>query len=865
MVDSPSKIQLIKELERLYKQTGDTPTAKMMQNQGEFAKRRYSEEFGSWNSGLKEAGFEVNRSYDVSREELIENIRKVKNQIGRVPRVKDINEYGEYCRSRYETEFGSWTKAIKASGFEPKNKRNISDEELLEHLVFLKQKINQTPRSSDMDKIGDYSSKTYTTRFGSWRQSLVQAGLSKSYLDNISRDQLLETLKKVDSKVDGVPKTKQVIEIGEYSDYPYRREFGTIKKAIEELGYSKDQVDMFSHLDVSEEMLGDELRRLNKKLKRTPRSNDMEEYGNYGKSTYESTFGSWIEALEYYGFNPEYHKGAEEKFSEEDCIKVLERADNKIKGSVSTSDFKEVETKISHYQIVQIFGSWNKAKERAGLSKHNFNYDEDDCIESIREAYEILGHSPSVSEYADLSISPSKSTIKKIFGSWNDAKNAAGLETEDLHESKYTKSDCLDAIREAKKILGKNPSRSEYDSLDIQPGTTTISEICGSWGEAKKNAGLGRLKTGVNEGYAYYTKNECLDALNRVFNKINSSPSKKDYRNEKKHSEPSIHAMVNCLGKSWNEIKKELDLHQYHKSVNPKDCIEAVKYVSKMDSIDLVTQNTYSENRKKEHPSTNAIRKYFDSWSNLQRCAGIKVTHPEYSKENCLNSIIKVKEMLGKSPTVREYESLDIRPHREIIREKCGSFNKAKEMANLDTNIHPQSTPYDRDKCINSLKRAKSKLGRSPTIREYEMLQYKPSESVIKRLFESWNEAKKEAGLEIYNTESESQNRYYGVDWNDTKDSILDRDNYQCRNCCKSIEEHIAEYSMNLHIHHIIKFDKFDSYRIANHSSNLVALCCLCHKRIERLETEEQCEILDLETPKVSPNMCQTKLEFYSN
>ena len=54
---------------------------------------------------------------------------------------------------------------------------------------------------------------------------------------------------------------------------------------------------------------------------------------------------------------------------------------------------------------------------------------QEDCIESIQEAADILGHSPSRPEYEDLGLSPHPTTIRKRCGNWNKAKEMAGVQT----------------------------------------------------------------------------------------------------------------------------------------------------------------------------------------------------------------------------------------------------------------------------------------------------------------------------------------------------------------------------------------------------------------------------------------------------
>ena len=52
---------------------------------------------------------------------------------------------------------------------------------------------------------------------------------------------------------------------------------------------------------------------------------------------------------------------------------------------------------------------------------------EEDCIKALRRAQDELGKSPTIDEYMNLDIKPSKSSIIRIFGSWNNAKSESKL------------------------------------------------------------------------------------------------------------------------------------------------------------------------------------------------------------------------------------------------------------------------------------------------------------------------------------------------------------------------------------------------------------------------------------------------------
>jgi hypothetical protein len=68
-------------------------------------------------------------------------------------------------------------------------------------------------------------------------------------------------------------------------------------------------------------------------------------------------------------------------------------------------------------------------------------YTEQDCINSLEKAYDIIGHSPTSREYKELELSPSAGTIRNIVG-WDKAKELAGLDVCDSTKE-YPKPDCI--------------------------------------------------------------------------------------------------------------------------------------------------------------------------------------------------------------------------------------------------------------------------------------------------------------------------------------------------------------------------------------------------------------------------------------
>jgi len=60
---------------------------------------------------------------------------------------------------------------------------------------------------------------------------------------------------------------------------------------------------------------------------------------------------------------------------------------------------------------------------------------ERECLESLQEAAELLDEAPTKKQYVELGLTPAASTIMRILGGWNEAKEKAGLETYEQGEN----------------------------------------------------------------------------------------------------------------------------------------------------------------------------------------------------------------------------------------------------------------------------------------------------------------------------------------------------------------------------------------------------------------------------------------------
>lgn len=113
-----------------------------------------------------------------------------------------------------------------------------TEEMMLNELCRLSEKRSGTVSASEMDKFGKYNKVTYMRRFGSWNEALREAGLqiNQEQHSNISKEALLDELRRLAEKFDGTISASKMDEFGEYSSHVYQLRFGSWNNAVKKVG-----------------------------------------------------------------------------------------------------------------------------------------------------------------------------------------------------------------------------------------------------------------------------------------------------------------------------------------------------------------------------------------------------------------------------------------------------------------------------------------------------------------------------------------------------------------------------------------------------------------------------------------------------
>ncbi|HEY3326446.1 MAG TPA: hypothetical protein VGK14_04680 [Novimethylophilus sp.] len=120
--------------------------------------------------------FELSRvsGQPVDDAELLIDLKLVAKMLGAsTVSIPKYREYGQYDESTIASRFGSWNEALLTAGLTVSNEVNISDDRLFENILALWQHYGRQPRRSELAKPPSAISQSpYNRRFGSWRAAL---------------------------------------------------------------------------------------------------------------------------------------------------------------------------------------------------------------------------------------------------------------------------------------------------------------------------------------------------------------------------------------------------------------------------------------------------------------------------------------------------------------------------------------------------------------------------------------------------------------------------------------------------------------------------------------------------------------------
>jgi len=517
-----SRERIINEILKIYKSGEPLNPSFMQKNNTSLivtaSSRRY---FGSWKIAIESAGLDYDkikiRDFTVqkwSKNKIIMEIQKLAEN------GKDLNltsvgkNYKQlYSAARKPKYFGSWDKALIASGINPSEVRiycKWNRKKIIEEIIKLRDN-GVDLCSSNIHNINNplLMAAQKSNYFGSWENALKAAGINPN-----------DYRKHKDwSKTKIIIKILELNRLGEdlnannlLKKYPdllsaatSKRYFKSWEEAICAAGldYSEIKIRDFTEKKWSKEIIIEEILKISKFEKDLSPKNFKEKHQRlYGSAVSQRYFGSWYNALYAAGFDLRKDKIRKKigitlpiKWSKGKIVeKILEIAENNE--PLNQKYIKENYSKLlAAATQKRHFGNWKSALEAAGFTYEKIRitkeWSKDKIIREIKkldENGEMLYASYIHKNYQNL-----LSAGNNHFGSWKNAIEATGFNYEeikirDFSTKKYSKEIIIDRILE----IFNNGGDLTYihSNKEIVNLAAASKRYFGSWREAIEEAGL---------------------------------------------------------------------------------------------------------------------------------------------------------------------------------------------------------------------------------------------------------------------------------------------------------------------------------------------------------------------------------------
>lgn len=230
------KEALIDEIHRVAEIIGQTPSVSRMKEYGRVGRDAFETAFGSWSNAIEAAGLSEATNVHHTRNELVDKLQRVADQLGHSPTRTEARELLEISTTCFEHRFGSWNDALRDAELPINEPHNLTKEELFEELLRLKYELGRPPTRDEMREMGQFDAKPYRRVFGSWNEALREGGFDLHQVKDATDDDMIEDILDVAETVGGTPTVEQITEHGRFSKTTHQDRFGSWDEAVQEAG-----------------------------------------------------------------------------------------------------------------------------------------------------------------------------------------------------------------------------------------------------------------------------------------------------------------------------------------------------------------------------------------------------------------------------------------------------------------------------------------------------------------------------------------------------------------------------------------------------------------------------------------------------
>lgn len=170
-------------------------------------------------------------------------------------------------------------------------------------------------------------------------------------------------------------------------------------------------------------------------------------------------------------------------------------------------------------------------------------------IKAIQRFYKENGRIPITNDFINTNGEyPGQSTVKKCFGSWNIAIEAAGFTI----SKRWDSPQIIEAIRNYVTRTGNLPKTRDFSKATINnPSPKTVNKHFGTWNNAIEAAGfIPNKRSKMKKIYHDCSESSCIEAIQRFYLKNKKIPHRKDFDGDIEF--PSCTTLERVFG-SWNK------------------------------------------------------------------------------------------------------------------------------------------------------------------------------------------------------------------------------------------------------------------------------------------------------------------------
>lgn len=142
---SPESV--IFELQQAADSIGRTPTMSEFNDVAECTSGAVESHFGSWREGVKAAGL-PQLCHTSSDEDILEELQRVAEELGHSPSANEMGEVGSIASSSVKNHFGSWNEGLRAAGLDTHENVEVTREEAVQAIQTLSDELGTIARSS---------------------------------------------------------------------------------------------------------------------------------------------------------------------------------------------------------------------------------------------------------------------------------------------------------------------------------------------------------------------------------------------------------------------------------------------------------------------------------------------------------------------------------------------------------------------------------------------------------------------------------------------------------------------------------------------------------------------------------------------